>query len=460
MALRGLAFCALALLALPAPSEAMSVKDAVQRAVATHPSVEALRAGRRAAGWEVKAAQSRFLPSLDASGDVGAQYVDKPNSLSADTNAEWRARRQVGGTVTQVLFNGFERANNVYRQAARFDAASYRVMEQSEALGLDAVEAYIDVQRHVEILAISQRNRDRMQQISGLVGDLLEGGRAPQSDVDQTIERLAAADAVIAQIKQALEEATAKFRQVVGAEPSSLAQVHLPPGLPASRQAAFQVAALQHPRLLATGADARAAEFARDQVTGEYYPTVSLQGSASYGSDLDGIPGRNVDVTGKVVLSWNLYNGFGTTYRTNALGEQFNRAQFEQQAAAREVQEAVDRAFAAYRMGGERVQATREQVEANQRLVRQYEDEYKAGRRSLLDLLDAENATFSSRFQLASVTAVQVFAGYQLLATMGRLLATLGIAVPPEARAGLLEHIDRGPFGFDLDLEIEPLRKN
>ncbi|MFO7580703.1 MAG: hypothetical protein R6W74_10930, partial [Nitrosomonas halophila] len=48
--------------------------------------------------------------------------------------------------------------------------------------------------------------------------------------------------------------------------------------------------------------------------------------------------------------------------------------------------------------------------------------------RSLLDLLDAENAVFTSRFQLASVTAVQVFAGYQLLATMGRLLATLGPA--------------------------------
>ena len=447
------------MLAMAAPAEAMSVKDAVQRAVATHPSVDALRAGRRAAGWEVKAAQSRFLPSLDVDGDVGAQYVDKPNSLSRDTNAEWRARRQITGSVTQVLFNGFERANNVYRQAARFDAASFRVMEQAEALGLDAVEAYIDVHRHMEILAVAQRNRARMQQISGLVQDLLSGGRVPQSDVDQTIERLAAADAVIAQIRQALEEATAKFRQVVGTDPSGLAAVPMPPGLPASRQAAIQVAVDQHPRLQAAHADARAAEFARQQVTGEHLPTISLQGSATYGQDLEGIPGRNVDVTGKVVLTWNLYNGFGTTYRTNALSEQFYRAQFEQQAAARAVQESVERAFAAYRMGGERVAATRKQVEANQRLARQYEDEYKVGRRSLLDLLDAENAAFSSRFQLASVSAVQVFAAYQLLATMGRLLATLGVLAPPEARGGLLEETHLGPLGLGLGLELEPLRK-
>jgi adhesin transport system outer membrane protein len=162
-------------------------------------------------------------------------------------------------------------------------------------------------------------------------------------------------------------------------------------------------------------------------------------------------------VTGKVVLSWNLFDGFGTSYRTNSLSEQFNRAQFDQQTAARQIRESVDRAFVAWRMGGERVAATRRQVEASQSLARQYEDEYTGGRRSLLDLLDAENAVFTSRFQLASVSAVQTFAAYQLLATMGRLLATLGVHVPPEARAGLLHQVDRGPFG--LDLEIEPLRK-
>jgi outer membrane protein, adhesin transport system len=454
---RAAAFCAFAVLAMPVPGAAMSLQEAVQRAVATHPSVDAVRAGRRAAGWEVKAAQSRFLPSLDVHGDVGGQYVDKPHSLPPDRNAEWRLRRQITGTVTQVLFNGFERANNVYRQAARFDAASFRVMEQSEALGLDAVEAYIDVRRHMDILAIAERNRARMVQISGLVRDLLAGGRVPQSDVDQTIERLAAADAVIAQIRQALEEATAKFRQVVGNDPSRLTAVALPPNLPQSREAAFTISLNHHPRLQAAGADARAAEFAREQVRGEHYPTISLQGSASYGSDLDGIPGRNVDVTGRVVLTWNLFNGLGTTYRTKALSEQFHRAQFEQQAAARAVQESVERAFAAYRIGGDRLAATREQVEASQRLVRQYEDEYMIGRRSLLDLLDAENAAFSSQFQLASVSAVRVFSAYQLLATMGRLLPTLGVHAPPEARAILLDQLDRGPLG--IRLEIEPLRK-
>lgn len=451
-----LVVCAVAAMALPGSGEAMSLKQAVQQAVATHPSVDAARARQRSAGWELREAQGRFLPSLDITGDAGAQYVDKPHSLSADDNAEWRLRRQLTGTLTQVLFDGWERANEVYRRAARVDAASYRVMERSQILALDAVEAYIDVRRHVEILTVARRNRDRLQQISGLVQDLLAGGRVPQSDVDQTVERLAAADAVLAQIRQALEEAEAKFREAIGAEPTALQPVGLPPGLPASRQAASQAALQYHPRLHAAGAEAQAALFARQQAESAYYPHLALQGSASYGRHLDGIPGRNVDITGKVVLSWNLFNGFSTTSRTRALSEQYAEAQFEQHAAARDVRETVERAFAAYRIGGERVAAVQDQVEAAQRLVRQYESEYKVGNRSLLDLLDAENAAFTSQFQLASVTAVRSFAAYQLLATMGRLLAVLGIQVPPEAAATVLDQIDRGPLGIGLD--IEPLR--
>ena len=50
----------------------------------------------------------------------------------------------------------------------------------------------------------------------------------------------------------------------------------------------------------------------------------------------------------------------------------------------------------------------------------------------------------------------------------GRLLATLGIAAPPEARGGLLDQTDRGPFGIDLDNDtvtcpnrvVVPIRRN
>ena len=61
----------------------------------------------------------------------------------------------ISAELTQVLFDGWDRSNDIYRSAATVDAAALRLLERSEALGLDAVEAYIDVQRHTQILGVA-----------------------------------------------------------------------------------------------------------------------------------------------------------------------------------------------------------------------------------------------------------------------------------------------------------------
>src|SRR6185295_3635014 len=154
----------------------------------------------------------------------------------------------------------------------------------------------------------------RLTGILGLVRQMSSGGKAPRSDIDQANERIAAADTVIVQIEQALEETKAKYRQVVGIEPQDLQRVGYPAGLPPSREAAYRQALRFNPSVQASSADVEAAAFALEQAKSSYYPIISLEGDASYGMDVDGTPGKDVDVTGKVVLSWKIFEGFGATY--------------------------------------------------------------------------------------------------------------------------------------------------
>ena len=321
-------------------------------------------------------------------------------------------------------------------------------------MGLDAVEAYIDVQRHTQILAVAQVNRRRLQSIQSLVRDLSGGGKVPRSDVEQSIERVAAADAIIAQIEQALDEAKAKFRAVIGKEPHKLEAVAYPRALPASPDLAYNTALANNPAIQAAGAEAEAAYYAKEQAKSGYYPTISLQGRTSYGYDIDGVEGKDVDVTGLVVLSWNLFNGNATSFRTQALGEELNRARLQQEEAARKTRETIDKTYAAYVIGKERVDAAQQQVNSNQSLVKQYREEYKLAKRSLLDLLDSETALFNSQFQLASAKAVRLFSAYHLLAATGRLLTSLGVQAPPESYVQVPDLSKTSPFNVD----IEPLR--
>jgi outer membrane protein, adhesin transport system len=438
-------------------AQAMSLKEAVQLTVNTHPSIAAARADRRATGYELRQAQGRYLPTVDLSADVGEQLIDRPNGLSAATNNKWLTRRQAGVAVRQVLFDGFDRANDVYKNAARIDSSAWRVLERSQVLGLSAVEAYIDVRRHTDLVQIAQDNVRRHQEILRRVNARREGGKASSGEVDQTSERVEAARAVVAEIEQARQESVARFRQVVGRAPGSTNPVRTPRGLPATRSIAVHVGTVENPTVKAAASDIDVARFERERSASGYFPTIALEGTASAGHDLNGTLGRDQEVVGKVTASWNIFDGLITTNRRRALAEREAQAFAEHDARVRETAEAIERAWAAYTQGRVRVDSFRQQVELNRKVVASYLEEYELSKRTLLDLLDSENALFNSRFQLSSINAVHLFSAYQLLASMGRLLDTLGVAAPAEAVA---DHRLQSQKTFGVfNIEIEPLRK-
>ena len=101
--------------------------------------------------------------------------------------------------------------------------------------------------------------------------------------------------------------------------------------------------------------------------------------------------------------------------------------------------------------------AAQQQVNSNDRLVKQYREEYRLAKRSLLDLLDSETALFSSQFQLSSAKAARLFSSYSVLASTGRLLANLGVHAPPEAHVEIPNPRETGGI---INFNIEPLRQD
>ena len=208
-----------------------------------------------------------------------------------------------------------------------------------------------------------------------------------------------------------------------------------------------------------TNADANidAAKFERERAISAYAPQIFAEGSASYGRKLDGTPGRSTDVRGGVTFSWNLFSGLQRRNRLNEMSARLNASKHQRDARVRATRAQVERAWAGMTRGRKRLSVIRQQVAANKGIVRAYQEEYELSKRSLLDLLDAESALFNSRFQLSSVEAVYKFASYQLMASMGRLLPSIGVQPPAEIRADHREQTQR-PLGV-FTFEIEPLRQ-
>ena len=436
---------------------ALSLREAVQHTVHTNPSVASAQADRRATGFELRQAQGRLLPQIDLSADVGYQKIDRPNGLGADVNDRWFAREQGTINVRQVLFDGWDRANDIYKNAARLDASAWRLLERSQALGLNAVETYIDVRRYTRLVEIAVDNVRRHKAILRIVVERRDGGKSSDGEVNQAEQRVAATEAAVAEIKQALLESRARFLQVIGRKPGRTQVVRFPKRLPRTKSGAVKIAITDNPTIRAAEADIDVARYERDQNDSAYFPQVSLEGTGVFGNDVNATPGKSEDLFGRVVVSWNIFDGLITTNRRRALTARWGQAQRERDARVREVRESVERAWASYIQGGERVKSFRKQEKLNRDLVKSYLEEYQLSKRTLLDLLDSENALFQSRIQLSSVYAVHLFSSYQLLASMGDLLERLGVTPPAEVVA---DHRVQSQKSFGIfKIDIEPLRK-
>jgi adhesin transport system outer membrane protein len=452
------AFAAVCLLATlpPDAAQALSLREVVERVIHGNPNIGASRAERNATYYQLLQSKGRLFPEANVEAEFGAQKLANKLDEHAIGQGVWSRRRQAAFSVTQTIFDGHERHYDIAKNAARLDAASIRVLETSEALALDAIEAYLDVRRFDQLAALTRSNVSRHSEILRIVEAQFKGGRAPASDVSQIRGRLASAEAVVEANRQQALNTSARFRRVVGVEPAGLAPVPVPPGVPGSREAAIAEAASGNPGVKAALADADASAFAADQSLSDFYPTISLEGSTTYAYERDGKMRGTEDMIGSIVLRWKLFDGLIRHNRRRELVERAAKSRLEADATHLANVEIIDRAWAAYQVGRSRIAALNRQVAASDEVVDAFLEEYELSKRSLLEVVDAESLRFNAKFQLLGAEAIQRFAAYQLLAGMGRLLSSLGISPPPESQtrgqlysAGQLD-------GFDV--LFEPLR--
>jgi adhesin transport system outer membrane protein len=427
------ALCIATLAITPASASVFSIFDAINQAVQSNPAVGEAAANRRATEAEMRQNQSLLLPQVRLDASVGPRRLDRHITPAPLDNKRWVDGREVSVAVRQLLYDGFTSIQEIWRQAARVDSAAHRVLERTELIALDAAEAYIDVARYLQLVELARRNVQRHRDIDANVRARFEGGRTGEGDLQQSRERVAATEAVLAEFRQRLDEARADYRNAIGLEPFNIRFPGRLNGLPPSKDDALAIALRHNPTIMAAGADARAARHGFDATAGQFGPTVTLEGSALTGVNTGNFEGRRDEYSGKIVARWDVFTGGHTSWRRVELGERLAETAERHARLQRAAFESLDKAWAARTITSDRAAALMRQVEAARRVVDAYTKEYELGQRTLIDLLNAENSYFNALVSLASTRGVAVFADYQLLGAMGKLLEYLKAPQPIEA---------------------------
>jgi adhesin transport system outer membrane protein len=442
---------------LVCPAEAMTLQDAVRTAMASSPTIARATAEARASALDLGALEREYLPTVNLFAQGGAERVDDPIGLTPADNNSTKFARQIELSAELVVFDGYRRSNLVYQSAAALDGSLFRTLDASETLALNVTEAYVDVVRHRILMTEADRNVARHKEIGDQVRIQVEGGRLPVSSALQVADRIDAAELAALEVRQALRDANSRFENVVGQPPGAGMSLPSVSNLPGTEEALVQAAMRNSFRLQEAQTAIDRARYDKVIVESNRLPRVSLNAGAMYGEDLEGSRGEESDLYIGFRLNWDLFAG-GRNPESRALSERVASAQAERDEILRDVRAMAQRSWNTFQSTTERALLLERQLRANQTLVRQYNQEFEASTRSLLDVLEAERALFGVRFRKISTDATFAFSQFRLLATQSLLAKHFGVkAAGMTLEPGFQTQALRAPTAV-FDTAIEPLQ--
>jgi adhesin transport system outer membrane protein len=436
-----------ALLLSASPAFGVELRDAVQSALTTNPEIRQAVSNRAATEEERVQGQGLYYPRISVEGSAGVRSLRNPTrrAIGIADQTLWPIEGDL--IVDQLVYDSGGREAEIRRQAARTDAAAARVEERSEFVALNVSRTYIDYLLQQRLVAIAQDNVTFHER---LAGDLREGvakGSISIADQQQAEERLQAARTRVTQAREDMDTAAITFRTLTGIPVDS---VSMPPDLaqcmPATLEEAEAMARQNNPRVHEAMADLATAREEIRAARAELGPRLNLEGRARAGHDIDGFAGRTTDLQALAVLRWTLYNG-GT--KEANVREQQRRADevhgrlFER---TRSAEEDVRTAWSRL----QNQTALSNELEAQSRItddvLLSYREQFNIGRRSLLDVLDAQNTRYNVQAQTQTAQLAKLYAQYRVLAAENRLVECLGVQIPLAARADQMARYHVNPI--------------
>jgi outer membrane protein len=413
----------------PVPALADTIDAALVRAYQNNPQLNAQRAQVRFTDENVPQALSGYRPRVAVTASAGTQYTDvetkaggTPNVLVRSQIHGVNAPRSVGATISQTLFNGQQTANRTRAAESQVSAAreGLRVLEQTVLLS--AATVYMDYLRDSAIVEVQRSNVRVLEQTLKQTKDRFNVGEVTRTDVAQSEAQLAAGRTQQLTAESNLNTTRANFRRIIGDEPVALA-----PGspvdrfLPPSLNGAVDLSLTQNPNVTAAmfGIDVSYLQVKVNE--GALFPTVTFQASVQQSYEQTMTIFRSFGASAVAQLSVPVYQG-GSEYslirqsKETLAQQRLNLEQVRDQARAN-----VVTAWGQLTAGKAQVQSAQSQVTASEIALNGVREEAKAGQRTTLDVLNAQQALVNARVALVTAQHDRVVASYSVLNAVGRL---------------------------------------
>ena len=411
------------------PALADTIDAALVRAYQNNPQLNAQRAAVRSTDENVPQALSGYRPRVAITASAGYQYTDVLTTAGGTGTTLVKtivhganAPRSVGVTASQTIFNGQQTANRTRAAESQVSGAreALRVLEQSVLLA--GATIYMDFLRDSAIVEVQRSNTRVLEQTLKQTRDRFNVGEVTRTDVAQSEAQLAAGKTQQLTAESNLTTTRSNFRRIIGNEPENLA-----PGSPVDRflpgtlPSAVDLGLIENPNVTAAmfGIDVNYLQVKINE--GALLPVVTLQGSVQQSYEQTQTIFRSFGASVIGQLSIPVYQGGAEYALIRQSKETLAQQRLNLETTRDQTRASVVQAWGQLLAGKAQVASAQSQVTASEIALNGVREEAKAGQRTTLDVLNAQQALVNARVALVTAQHDRVVASYAVLQSVGRL---------------------------------------
>ncbi|WP_257254500.1 MULTISPECIES: TolC family protein [unclassified Endozoicomonas] len=381
------------LLILISPVSALSLPEAVNKALEINPTLKSLEATVEVGEAQLDKSYANYHPKVTLQLESGK---------SNNSDSSWQQKRKSSVTLNQVLYDFGRTSNQISARKYKLNAYQQDLNNGREQLVLLTSNTFLEILKLEEVIRYIKENIAFYDRFLGILETRNQTGASSKSDVQRLTSLSQNAQLELIQYQTDLTFARKTFKSLTNIEPENLTIPSLD-GL-VIKQTPKELVEFATTRSYQIQSLRKNIEFAkenRDKARSDLYPKFDLKIETNRENSLDTNGKWSSTQAAGITMSYDIWDGFKARSNVDETNAKVMRANHQLREATLALEKEAEEAYSAMLKLRDEKAVNKEALETNREIVDLYYKEFELGEKTLLDITTAQGDYHNSRVQSA-----------------------------------------------------------
>ena len=426
MKIKKITYSLSALAFLMSSLNATTVKNVVEHTLQSNQDVVSKSINNDAFKKYIDEQEGGYYPKLDLTAYLGRKNVNETTTPSTSETDITTNGGNAQLDLEQMLYDGNLTSSSVEEAKARYASNKLKNSNDVEDIVYDSISAYLNVLKFDERIKISQENitihEDYLAiatQTERINGEIL--------DKVQSKAKIHAAKSNLFEEKNSQAAAKSSFIKNVGMSiDSNICRPVIDESKIPANLATLQKMALENNfTILEQIENIKEQEATLSVEKAAFLPTLKFKLQGIYDKDYIDEDLKTNAYSGKLELKYNIFNGMVNKNRTQKEELFLKEVQAKLDVVTKSVLDELAVAYETYETSKKQIVELKQFIEENKQIISIYKDQFDAGTRNFIDVLNVEGDLYNSKANLINTEYNMYQAYYKILKMTSSLQATV-----------------------------------